>query len=103
MRPIFMTLSSTLTGPAKAGHYVRLGIWSVEATDVGGFADDVAFHGFHQVIARRVARQIEHGVERVELKQVVMERARASTGTEIRSRISTARVDPGTVLGAIRQ
>jgi predicted nucleic acid-binding protein len=65
----------------------------VEAAEVGGLANDVAFHGLHQLVAGRRRRQLELRVERVELKDIVMERSHARTGPEVRRRVVTASAD----------
>ena len=57
----------------------------MEAADVRRFTDNVPFHRRHELVARWrwSCRQIQLGVQGVELKHVVMERANAGTGSEV--------------------
>src|SRR5215475_12675996 len=71
----------------------------MEAADESGLADDVAFHCVQNLGARRRGGQIQLGVERIELKHIVMKRPRTGARPEISSPADIR----GGLLCAIRQ
>ena len=71
----------------------------MEAADESGLTDDVAFHCVQNLGARRRCGQIQLGVERIELKHIVMKRP----GTGARPEISSPADIRGGLLCAIRQ
>src|SRR5215213_9971617 len=85
--------SGRLCDPPSAG--LRRG--RVESTDIRGLADHVAFHRLQQLVSRRRRRQIQFGIERVELEDVVMKWSRTGTRAEIGPRIATTGVDARSV------
>ena len=58
----------------------------------------MAFHRLQQIVARRVRRQVQLRIERIELEDVVMKRSRTGARTKI-----GPRPNPRTVARAIRQ
>src|SRR5512135_1880026 len=77
-------------------------LYVVETADIGSLADYVAFHALHDFIARGVRRQIELGVERVELPHIMMERTGARARAEV-ARSAAAGTDAGAVARAVRK
>ena len=63
----------------------------------------MAFHRFHQLIARRIGRQIQLRVQRIELEHIVMEWPGARARSEVRAWVAAARRDAGTVARSVGQ
>src|SRR5689334_21685410 len=60
-------------------------------------------HGFEQLFTRRRGRQVEPGIQSVELEYVVMKRPGSRRGTEIGGWLAAARSQPRTIARPVGQ
>ena len=75
----------------------------MEAAEPRRLPDHVAIHRLQQILARRIGRQIQLGIQSIELEHVVMDRPRTGARPEIGAWPSTPGRNARAVPRAIRQ